>query len=57
MAKSNNLVTKDHLDKKLNTFKDDLFTTKDEIVGEIKAMIVLMTTDKDFRNLRANQLP
>ena len=46
----NNLVTKDHLDKKLKEFKielktelkgelkEDLLEIKDEIVGEIKAM-------------------
>lgn len=38
----NNLVTKDHLDKKLKEFKielkDELLEIKDEIVGEIKNM-------------------
>lgn len=37
MAK-NNLVTKRYLDKRLGTFKEELYDMKDEIVGEIKAL-------------------
>lgn len=34
----NNLVTKDFLDDRLKTFKDDLYAIKDEIMGELKGL-------------------
>lgn len=42
MKTTNNLVTKDYLDKKLKSFKteikEELVEMKDEIVSELKAM-------------------
>lgn len=37
MLKTDNLVTKDYLDKRLDELKNELIEIKDEIVGEIKA--------------------